>query len=332
MKGIVIGDLHLGKMKWLPDSVQKQMDEVEKAIVWADDEGIDFVVFLGDVSEKEIMGYDEHIHLIKFLTKWHDKEFHIILGNHDMNRIPKSGEYNHSLRVIKEFNLPNVTIWDKPGFLKYDDVCFNFLPFPHREQVEYTDLPTINFAHVEVKGALYDNGMTISDGKLTGDPNSNWIIGHLHNKQKRGNVWYPGTLYQTNFQESLSKGWCCFNADEDGIGIDWIKNTDCSFQLKVLKVESLSDLETIVNSDETDIWKIVLNQDMVLPSKFLVEHSSKIWGVVGQKKTNRSFGKVDMQYSFSPLDGLSGWFKKENRSKEDFVVGKKLVQDALSGM
>jgi hypothetical protein len=62
----------------------------------------------------------------------------------------------------------------------------------------------LNFGHIEVLGSRGDSGRVMEGDELS---KSNAIVsmGHLHTPHQVRNTYFAGTIYQTNFGESLPK-------------------------------------------------------------------------------------------------------------------------------
>lgn len=280
LNGVAIGDLHLDKLANLfgeEQAIDLQIVEIKKPLDWAIEKGLTYAFFLGDICEKEVMSIYAHMAFVNLLAEYDDKLIsHIILGNHDF---AETGE--NSLRLlqllVKLKFLKNVFIWDKPTAVKLGGVTVNFLPHPFKRVPKKlkTSKPSLNIAHIEPAGAIRDNGMRIREGVVFKDQTDVWLIGHLHTFQEPNKrVHLPGTLYQTNFGESMPKGWMEFSYHiKNGVLVDntkFIKNTS-AFRLINLEIKSVADFKKI-KSNPLWLYKLFVKDDVPIPPNLMVDH------------------------------------------------------------
>jgi DNA repair exonuclease SbcCD nuclease subunit len=204
MKTMIIGDVHLTHRN-LPRS-QLLLDRLaEQAESW----NPDAIILLGDV-------FDEHRHVMsdcltiytEFLKRLSKFWIIHIVGNHEM---PDSRTFLPKIHAVQPFKLaPNLTIIDTPTSIQASDGTFvGLVPYVplgrFQEAVQMLEQPPkVVFGHQEFKncamreGFLSENGDEVPEGYQV-------ISGHIHGKQRVGNVWYPGTPCQQNFSESEDK-------------------------------------------------------------------------------------------------------------------------------
>jgi len=257
-----VGDLHLtdssgsgGLSKYLDEPDHMVIDEFSKVLEYGRKRGISKVIQYGDVCQNPRMSYDAMLKLSKFLASNRDFEFYFILGNHDMyGETPDTG---HSMEVLSLFysNLyskQNVKIYTRPKTVELDGVSVRFLPYPHQS----FDKQALNVFHKEVRGAKNDHGRPFDSEELTA---SKAVVcaGHLHTAHRVRNTYYSGTLYQTNFGESLPKFFhhIEFNSVDD-FEIKQVKH-DPKYKLHNIILQSREDLSLIPDS-ATDLVKIVV--------------------------------------------------------------------------
>lgn len=212
---IGIGDLHTtnqagrgGLSKYIPNHDQFVFSEVQKVINYACDKGIKHVFLYGDLCEDPRMGYSGTRGLIRLSRRNKDITFHAILGNHD--KFAEESVHGHSLELLQEFNFSNFKIYTEPTVVEIEGVKVNFLPWPS------TDFRKgmLNVAHTEVRGSKSDAGKAF-DGDAFPKTNAVVVMGHLHTNHRVRNTYYAGTLYQTNFGESLKKYFHHITYDSD---------------------------------------------------------------------------------------------------------------------
>jgi hypothetical protein len=200
MECIGIGDLHLGKLdNIIPNASELIVNSVAKVFNYALEAGVRTIIFYGDVGDKPRLSYESHIALFGLLAvkKYRDLDLHFILGNHDF-----AEDGTHSLQVLESAcawaRTSNLIVHTKQELIDIDGAPFNFLPYPFTN----TRKDKVNVGHFEVSGSMRDNGRSISEGI---DTKHRTLMGHLHTKHRVRNTYYSGTLYQTNFGESLPK-------------------------------------------------------------------------------------------------------------------------------
>jgi hypothetical protein len=216
LHGVSIGDLHFDKLrKHFPGKdIALQLTEIEKALRYCLKRGVPHVFFLGDIGDgvKDFTGYlrmseDAQCGLFALLRKYDGRlNIHIFIGNHDF-----AANDSHTLKFFFELQragvFKTVRFYDEPVETRIDGINVAILPYPHKQPSSRKR--HLCFAHYEVNGAIGDNGRKIVHDE-SDEPHTDhvFIQGHLHTRQTvRKRHFYPGTLYQNNFGESLPKRW-----------------------------------------------------------------------------------------------------------------------------
>lgn len=255
MDFVGIGDLHLDKLDGMVEDVNgKIIKSLRKVCKYARDNGIRTIIQYGDVGDKTLLSYPAQVALYQFLLaeKQKDLEFHFVLGNHDF---AENGV--HSLQVLETIaNLTdtNLKVYTSMEQVKLEGRKFNMMPHP------FTDFrrDSLNVAHLEVAKSYRDNGRMVEHGLSTKHAS---VMGHLHTMHKVRRVHYSGTLYQTNFGESLPKSFhhVAYD-DEDPYSIE-VTNVpfEPPWKLLNLTIESEADLEQ-VESDPDVLYKIYIKE------------------------------------------------------------------------
>lgn len=200
-----IGDLHLtdesgkgGLANYLEDPNGYVMSEVDRVCAWARKKDISNVILYGDICENPRMSYEAQIALRAGLRRNKDLDFIIYPGNHDSKNHDRSE--GHSLQLLELMGLKNVTIVLDDTYLEFGKQKIKICPWPSTA----FDKTCLNFAHIEVYGSQLDSGRKIEDEALK-KSKAVTCVGHLHTNHRVRNTYYSGTLYQTNFGESLPK-------------------------------------------------------------------------------------------------------------------------------
>lgn len=200
-----IGDLHLtddkgngGLSKYIEAPDLYVMSEAQRVVNWARKKGISLVIFYGDICENQRMSYEANLALVKFFRRNKDMDFIVYRGNHDSQA--KSSDEGHSLELLISHRLKNVRVFVDDTYVEIGKQKIKICPWPSTA----FDPKVLNFGHIEVFGSKLDSGRKMESEEL---PKSKAVtcMGHLHTNHKVRNTYYSGTLYQTNFGESLPK-------------------------------------------------------------------------------------------------------------------------------
>lgn len=249
-----VGDLHLdGKLfKYIPDLNHVIMNEVRSGPVrHAIRNGIPMVVFYGDICDIPSMSSEATELLLDLFYDHPGLRFVLMIGNHD---VESTGV--HSLRLLKKMverrALTNVRVVDEPTTLfANSDTPVRILPWPSFD----VDPRCLNVLHIETNGSQWDHGKAVESERTT----KSWCVsGHLHTKQvcgPRKNIFYAGTLYQTNFGEKPDKyfhevSWSPGNKPQ----VTLVPHRP-QYRLHSVIIESREDLTKILESP-TDLYRV----------------------------------------------------------------------------
>ena len=237
-----IGDLHLsgqsghgGFSKFLPDSDAYILSEVQRVVDAGKEKGIERCIIYGDICDSVRMSYRAHLALLDFFTRNKDMFFYLILGNHD--KFAKDSGLGHSCELLQKFGLKNIRVFASAKTLKFSDGSrVNFLPFP-----ESGFKPCLNVCHLDLSGAVTDNGRVLVD-KI--NPEGFQIVsGHIHSASHFSNVWYSGTLFQLNFGEDVRrKGYHLIETCGNDAEIQFVPFHP-KFELRTLVAKSAEELK-----------------------------------------------------------------------------------------
>lgn len=205
LEAIGIGDLHLtddkgrgGLSNYIEQPDEYVMSEVSRVVKWALKKGITTAFLYGDLGENPRLSYEAQLALKHGLERHPDMEFIAYLGNHD--KLTKNSTDGHSLQIIKEMGIKNLRVIEDDEVIKIGKTQVKVCPWPSTA----FDPKLLNFGHTEVKGSKSDSGRVMDGDEL---PKSKAVVcmGHLHTNHQVRETYYSGTLYQTNFGESLPK-------------------------------------------------------------------------------------------------------------------------------
>lgn len=277
---INIGDAHFDKLSThLGDKGNLVIGaELRKPLLYAKNNGIPHVVLLGDIADKARLSYQAHKILLKVLAEFDGfLDIYIILGNHDWDE-----EECHSLEIIETLYelgmFKTVHVITKPEQRMIGGVCVNFLPYPCTEPLpkpEGYEAGRVCYGHFEVPGAIRDNGMKIKGDVVESDDDDVYIIGHLHTPHDVGNKHYVGTLYQTNFGESLPKSFTesKFRVKGGVLKKQLVRHAnDPNFKLFNVTIEDVADLKQCHSKNPLHFFKLFIKEDVVLPDDWLAKN------------------------------------------------------------
>lgn len=268
-RAVGCGDLHLtdddgkgGLAKYIDNPDEYVMSEVQRVLNWAHKKRISTCFFYGDLGENPRLSYPAQIAFAKTIKENSDIDFIAYLGNHD--KLGRDSSQGHSLELVQLMNLPNLRIITEDTYLKMTKkVKVKICPWPSTD----FDAKVLNFAHIEVQGSKSDTGYEMEGDHLV-KSKAVTCVGHLHTPHQVRNTYYSGTLYQTNFGESLPKGFHY---------IEWTSIDDYEihqipfkprYKLHNCVVETQADVDAL-SKDPTDLIKLVVKDgaDVVIPDR-----------------------------------------------------------------
>lgn len=317
-----IGDLHLDKLdKLFGEDVANAMilTEFDLALQWCYDNHIKWVVQLGDIAEHTRLSYTAHKGLMRLCHKWDGKlNLFFIRGNHDW-----AEEGVHSLELME--TLDELGTYETIRFIQgaeqweLDGILCNLLSYPHTKPLPSSRQP-LNFGHFEVAGSLRDNGRKIKEG-FTPNPRHRYVLGHLHTPHDVGKAHFVGTLFQTNFGESLPKSFTVIDCDYEGRALD--------VNYRRIKWNPAFELVNAVIEDEADwkklkpgkkYWyKLFISEDVVVPSDIGIRFNivnTQAWGTRQELELLQTADLLSLDGDAAPdLDPdaeLTVWLQKKH--------------------
>ena len=262
----IIGDIHVGKTFFhnqvITDYHNKKRDELfDKIISDFKQEGIDTILFSGDIFDNRNIVTVESLHYVIDLFSNRMKDFNIITitGNHDMQY--ENSDCLTSLEFLKF--IPNVTLVDKEPMLirteNYDWHLFPWLGTAENKAKALDYMKSVGatpeqrdhnvfFGHFDIIGMLMEAGNLSVEGF---DPNEmskycTYVIsGHYHCKsaKKIGNTRfvYLGTPYHQSFAHlGTVPGY--YTCDTDTMKVNFIENT---IGERYIEVNDFDDMDAI---------------------------------------------------------------------------------------
>lgn len=340
---VTIGDLHLGAHKnTFPNYDLNPDDLILKAakvpLEYARENGVKYAIFLGDIHNDPNPSQIAQKQFIEFLKKYSDLQIYLIPGNHDYSDTDKISLQMSAFTTELSQKLNHVHFMLHPELVYLDGVPFSFLPWPYYQTLHD---PSVNIAHVEIKGAQMDGGKIFNKGfSLT--PDNYYFIGHLHRYQVIGLAYFTGSLYQKTFAEPFNKGFhhvkAWYNKTKNKIKCqpEWIP-TKPPFELCNLKVLHPQDLKKVLppNPNKITQYRLLLRNGIQLPTGFLENHPNVIdvTGKLSQRELD-SIEKENFAISMESsdvdiLDGLDEFLQKDGLSTQQTKRANILLQNLI---
>lgn len=211
----VIGDPHF-KAK----NILRTKEYVAATICAAEQYEPDFIVILGDTLDTHEVVRTQPFNLATTFIENLSQiaPTYVLIGNHDYINASQFLTDNHPFNPLKRWK--NVTIVDKVITTNINDELFTFCPFvPNGRFLEALNTPNPEytgndtelwkrskciFAHQEFLGCKM-GAITSTTGDKWSEDYPKVISGHIHDEQKIGNVYYPGSSLQHSFGDSPHK-------------------------------------------------------------------------------------------------------------------------------
>ena len=343
---LAIGDLHLEKMQnLLPNlnTIDLQLSALQEAVDYAVENGIKYIFQLGDVFENPYPSQDTLTKFIDFLCKNNKVQWRIILGNHDFATTAEDS-MNTTNYIASNFNeLKHVKIFHKRRHEVIEGFDFVYVPYPFTTKLKSVKNQAICFGHFDIKGVARFNDTKVEHGvteeKLKKDK---WIIGHNHKYQKFKYGVYSGTLYQTNFGETLPCGFlhCSIKRKNGEIVLKHTRQiVSPIYELCNIKVDNIDDL-TCIEKDK--YYKIFTHKNVVLPSDLTIRYPNilKIVGYSNKKQLkelkNGSISLSKTSVLFNPLKGLKHTLIEvhkldKKKTKKAIKIAKSIIKEINMG-
>jgi DNA repair exonuclease SbcCD nuclease subunit len=302
----------------LEDDITYELKRAEKSIYeflipLVEEYRPDVVVCCGDVFHNLNTNYNivisrasKAIFALSEKIKQVGAEFFILNGNHDI--INKS-----DTMIDVFFPIANVVKTPlKAGELYFipflDDVGEVFMEF---EKAKNSDSEYI-FAHTEIKGFRFNKSKVIEDGISLDDFEKYVFSGHIHIPQKKGNVFYIGSLYQNSVVEfsDIRQGALIF---ENG-NYEFISNKSVGV-VKTVCIDSIFDedfigvdaVKLIITNDDANLDEVkdFLNEKGVLFWTQKVIEEQKILNVISDVVLNTDdVISTYIEYKYPELEEL----------------------------
>lgn len=344
LQGIVTSDWHLlGMNKIFKSPLERQLNEIHKPYRYAIEHGIQHMFVPGDMSDVPRMDDHTLIALITFLLSYDEHiDTHYMLGNHDVAHTTKTSM--DVLKVLADSGFfKRFHLYTQPTVKKLEGVNCVFMPFPH-EIVPQTPKPPVVFAHLEVAGAIGDNGRPLKHGndeKFIRQEGDYVFSGHIHQHQilAKKRFAYCGSLYQKNFGESLPKGFIDFEAKYVNGQLKVTPNFISSkpdFTLETKIITCSDDWDTL-SKEENIRYKILTEEGVIAPKNVMKDFPNIIYlmGAGRSIRVNMEADEHEGESStikdlpkFSVTTGLKKYLEAAELNNKQIKRARELVKEA----
>lgn len=344
LQGIVTSDWHLLGMNAIFKSpLERQMAEIHKPYRYAIEHGIQHIFVPGDMCDVPFMDDHTLIALITFLLSYDDQvDTHYQVGNHDVAHSKKTSM--DVLKVLADSGFfKRFHLYSQPTIKKIEGVNCVFMPFPH-EKVPDCPKPPVVFAHIEVQGAIGDNGRPLkhgNDDRFIRQKGDYVFSGHIHQHQilHKKRFAYCGSLYQKNFGEALPKGFIEFEAKyvkgELKVKPTFIVSKP-DFTLETKIITSSDDWDTL-SREENIRYKILTEEGIVVPKNIMRDFPNIIYLKGAGKSVKVNMESEDGETAsatikdmpkFGVTTGLKRYLKSAELDKRQIKRAQELVKEA----
>ena len=342
LEALSTSDFHFeGMNKHFVDATTIQLREIDRIFQYAVKKGIQHIFIPGDLSDTPRMTYTTYMKLVLFLKKYDGLvNMYYIGGNHDRSDVESTSCDFLKLLVEHKF-FKTFNIYLSPEQTRIDGTLVNFCAWPCPASMSESE-GALNLAHIEVAGAIGDNGRPLKVSHDFGTHKRDYTVsGHIHQYQhlKEKKVIYNGNPYQKNFGEALPKGFVHLKAQTTKKTVDvkhrFVDNNP-GFQLQTIVIESPSDFAKLSPSNHLR-YKLLVAPDVLVPTDLRLQYPNITGGIFNSetKKADNSLVTIEELGAVSvsrikPTTGLKQYLSAEGFSKKDIKLASSFVAEAMN--
>lgn len=338
LHGVVTSDWHLmGVTRFFPENhIKRQLDEIHKPFRYAIEHSIEHVFVLGDIADTPFIDEEVLISLITLLLSYDTVlNTYYLMGNHDFAQKGKTS-MNVLRLLVKEKFFKRFQLFEHPKQKKIEGIWVNFMPWPHNDSTKMPEqVAALNLVHLEIAGALTDNGMQTKKGEYTCRPEDYTVSGHIHQYQelKKRRVLYVGGLAQKTFGEKLPKGFIDLQARMNKgllrVNHSFV-NSMPSWELRNIRIESKADWKKI-SDDPKFLYKVSVAEGVIVPTN-IRELYPAIFDINGERKQVEEYvaeNRADTVPKFSLTYRLNNYLTAQGLSTKHLSKARGMVKEAL---
>jgi len=250
-----INDTHFGCRNDSPFFLENAVSFFEKQFFpYLEENNIKEVIHLGDFFDRRKYVNFNTLSIVRKkileVFETNNIQLHITIGNHD-TYYRNTNDLN-SLKELLEDRYKNITVYEKPTTINFDNFCFGIVPWITKENEEKVVRFINNCScsmiggHFEIlgfeviAGVKHQHGMSISSFSRF----DRVLSGHFHIKQTEKNIYYLGTQYQMNFGDVHSKkGFHIYDTHTDELS--FIENPNNIFHIFTYDDSSADEVKRI---------------------------------------------------------------------------------------
>lgn len=298
------GDIHIERLKrWFKkDWADFQFNTIERNLKSARRKGVTQIIQLGDLFHSANPNERTVLRLVDLISK-HRMHWTIIPGNHDRPLLD-----NHSMDIllwIAKKQAAPITVVMEPGLHDINSFKVWVCPHPYVESPPKKTHFDFAMGHYPRTGAKRDNGTVEKDGH---SPKGLWILGDFHQYQRGRNFIYAGTLMQTEFHESLTKGFLhiTLNKTSGKIKVNLVPVRP-GYKLHSVVCKHPEDLKALKNAPH--FYSLKVPRDFEFPDGWqelypnIMQHS-----IEGDEKVVKDL-ETALQLSDDPFEGIEDYVK-----------------------
>lgn len=335
MKFVHIADIHLDTpFKTISDRADigierrlEQRNALKKVIDYIKANNIEYLFISGDLYDQEYIRESSISFLNDLFKEIPNTKIFITPGNHDpyiKNSFYATYSWNNNVKIftnaVEKVENDNVNIY---GF------GFNNFEMNNNQikDIILDELEKINIliTHGDLGESKY-NPMNLNEIKSMG---FDYVaLGHIHKRDDKTNIIYPGSLISLGFDELGEHGMIVGEIIDKKLNKEFIKIDErefVEFELDVSNIISEEELIEKINNinEENKLYKIILigyrNFPINIDIKLINKNIIKI-------KDNTKL-KIDFKENNNTLKGL--FIKKLNERKNSNLIDEKTYEDIL---
>ena len=335
MKFVHIADIHLDTpFKTISDRADigierrlEQRNALKKVIDYIKANNIEYLFISGDLYDQEYIRESSISFLNDLFKQIPNTKIYIAPGNHDpyiKNSFYATYSWNNNVKiftnVVEKVENDNVNIYGF-GFnnfeMKNNQIKDIILDEPEKINILIT--------HGDLGESKY-NPMNLNEIKSMG---FDYVaLGHIHKRDDKTNIIYPGSLISLGFDELGEHGMIVGEIVDKKLNKEFIKIDErefVEFELDVSNIISEEELIEKINNinEKNKLYKIILigyrNFPINIDIKLINKNIIKI-------KDNTKL-KIDFKENNNTLKGL--FIKKLNERKNSNLIDEKTYEDIL---
>jgi len=335
MKFVHIADVHLDTpFKTISDRVDigierrlEQREALKKVINYIKENNIEYLFISGDLYDQEYIRETSISFLNDLFKQIPNTNIYIAPGNHDpylKNSFYATYAWNNNVKiftnVVEKVEKDDVNIYGY-GFNSFE------MNDNQLENINIEDKDKINIliTHGDLNESKYN---PIKLNELKQKEFDYVALGHIHKRDDKTNIVYPGSLISLGFDELGEHGMVAGEINNKELNKKFIKIDEREFveyELDVSNILSEEELIEKINSieGENKLFKIILVGYRNFPININIKLINK--NII--KIKNNTKIKVEYKENNSTLKGL--FIKKLNERKNNNLIDEKTYEEIL---